>query len=144
MFTFESPGANPALLDITGTATVEDPNGLTPPATIIQLNDAWRVRVNWVLSGGFAPLLNGDFHVNVYAESIGSAFEGQLGTQQDVPVVGAGAYTAVVDVPAAPASTLTPGAYRLVTLITHTDLAANPTEIAAFEEGQIVQLYQQP
>jgi hypothetical protein len=140
---FEDPIANPLLLDGTATAVVEDPAGITPPHTIIQSNDAWRVRVNWTMSGLIAGFLGGDFHVRVYAESVGGGFEGQLGATVNIAVASVPNpppknYQALVNVAA---GFLAPGAYKLVTLINYSNLGV-PQEMAAFVEGPIIQIYQ--
>jgi hypothetical protein len=138
---FEHPFGG--LLVANATAQVQDPAGINPPSTIIQTEDPFRVRVNWTLTNIVAPFLGGDWELKVYAESIGGGFEGQLGATVNVPLSAAPAlplpraYQADVNVPA---NALAPGAYRLVTLINYSNLGV-PLEMAAFEEGPIIQVY---
>lgn len=123
-------------------ATVEDPAGVNPPSTIIQAEDAWRVHVDWSITAAAAPFVSGDWKVSVYAESIGGGFEGLLGSVV-VPLNAAPPlplprnYHAFVNVAD---NTLAAGAYRLVTLINYSHLGI-PLEMAAFEEGPIIQVY---
>lgn len=131
------------LMTASSVAQVEDPLGINPPSTIIQTDDNWRVHVDWQLAGPAAPFLGGDWQVRVYAESIGGGFEGQLGPTVNVPLNSAPPgpprnYHAFVNVTA---GTLAAGAYRLVTLINYSNLGV-PLEMAAFEEGPIIQVYE--
>jgi hypothetical protein len=126
------------------TAAVEDPAGIEPPSTIIQTDDAWNIRVDWSVDGGFAPFLGGDWHVSVFVESIGPGFEGQVGGPVDVPVADAPPaplpreYSATVGVAA---GDLAAGTYKVVTLLNY-DNGGFPQEMAAFQEGPVVQLYE--
>ncbi len=143
MAEFEDPVFNDLLLKGSATSVVEDPLGLAPPHTIIQSDDAWRVRVNWSIEGLLAGFLGGDFQARVFYESIGGGLEGELPTPPSTPVASVPAipprnYEAVVDVPA---GFLAPGAYRLVTLINYSNLGV-PQEMAGFVEGPIIQIYQ--
>lgn len=123
-------------------AVVEDPAGVNPPSTIIQAEDAWRVHVDWSITNIAAPFLGGDWQVRVYAESIGGGFEGLLGTvsvplNTALPLPLPRQYHAFVNVAG---GFLAAGAYRLVTLINYSNLGV-PLEMAAFEEGPIIQVY---
>ena len=123
-------------------AVVEDPAGINPPSTILQTEDPWRVHVDWSITNGAAPFLGGDWEVRVYAESIGGGFEGLLGSVT-VPLNSAPPmplprqYHVFVNVAG---GLLAAGAYRLVTLINYSNLGV-PLEMAAFEEGPIIQVY---
>jgi hypothetical protein len=99
--------------------------------------------VTWNLTQVIAPFLGGEWKLRVYAESIGGGFEGQLGADVDIPLNTAPAlplprqYHGDVNVPG---NTLPPGAYRLVTLINYSN-GGVPLEMAAFQEGPIIQVY---
>lgn len=107
---------------------------------IIDTRDAWTVTVNWTLSGFLAPAIGGSWQVRAFLESMGGGFEGQAGTTVTVP---AAARTAVVNVPPANSNpAIIAGAYKLVVTLTHVN--PNPTGVAGYEEGTIVQFVVEP
>ncbi|MEZ4868367.1 MAG: hypothetical protein R3C14_43970 [Caldilineaceae bacterium] len=129
---------------LTGTidTQVEDPAGINPPANIIQTDDPWDVKVDWSISGVAAPFLGGDWKVTVYVESIGPGPEQQVGTTANVPLASVSPaftrnYTTTVSVGA---GTLPAGSYKLVTLLNYSN-GGLPQEMAAFDDGTIIQLY---
>ncbi len=129
-----------SLLTVTDSAVVEDPAGIGPNH-IIQEDDAWRVRVNWSLSGWAASFL-GDvqYEVSAYADSLAGGFQGQIGTMQ--PVAGGPLnLQAVIDVPNTAGGGLAAGAYRLTTLIICKDSGGTPLQMAGFLEGPVIQVY---
>jgi hypothetical protein len=138
---FEHPFG--ALLDAQVTANVVvDPVGLAP-STIIQAEDPFFIHVLWTIDQVVAPFLAGDWQLRVYAESVGGGFEGQLGPTINVPLNAAPALplprTYHGDVSVA-GNTLAPGTYKLITLINYSNLGV-PLEMAAFQEGPIIQVY---
>lgn len=130
-----------ALLTVTDSAVVEDPAGISPPTHIIQEDDAWRIRVDWSLSGFLAPFLGGvDYEVSAYADSLAGGYEGQIGTTQNV-AGGPLNLQAVINVPAGNmVGGLPAGAYKLTTLIT-CNAGGVPLEMAGFLEGPVIQVY---
>jgi hypothetical protein len=128
-------------------AEVLDPNGILP-VEIIQTTQAWSVRVQWNLSGLNAPFLQGagrQWKLQVFAESIGTGFEGELTPAPIMVPVGPVAaaapnFTYDVTIPITAAALSTPGVYKLVTVLTLVDGAA-PLPIAAYQEGPVVQTY---
>ncbi|GIK40001.1 MAG: hypothetical protein KJ077_19500 [Anaerolineae bacterium] len=137
---FEHPFTGPAMT-ATASAVVLDPAGVQP-STIIQTEDAWRIRVNWQISGAAAPMLAGDWTVRAFLESIGPGFEGQVGPTRVVPLNPPAPalvrnYTTDIDVPG---NTVAAGTYKLVTLINYAHLGV-PGEMAAFVEGPVLQFY---
>ena len=58
---------------------VLDPAGVAP-ITIIRLTDAWQLEVNWSLHGPLVPMIDGDWRVTAYLESMGPGPEISLGT----------------------------------------------------------------
>jgi hypothetical protein len=125
---------------------VTDPTGLNPSPNIIQIADAWAVRVQWSVAGNFVVLMNPGalWRVRVMLESIGPGLEAQVATAT-VPV-GAPAlshsYNQVLSI-AANFPGLVPGAYKLTTVIT-IENGGLPGEIAAFDEGPVLQFYRFP
>jgi hypothetical protein len=131
-----------ALLSGSIKSKVADPTGINPPANIIQTDDAWDVHVEWEIAGVAAPFLGGDWHVSVYVESIGPGPEMQLGTTTTVPLATAApaasrTYSTKVTVPA---GTLPKGTYKLVALLNYSN-GGLPQEMAGFDTGTIIQLY---
>ncbi len=126
--------------------TVQDPAGLQPHTHIIRLSDAWAIRVQWDISGGgvsgLAPTAL--WHVRAYLESIGPGNEFEVATL-DEPLGAAApshSYDKVLAVPAAH-PLLAAGPYKLVTVITITN-GGVPVQIAAYDEGPVLQFYQFP
>jgi len=132
----------------TGTVTVLAPAlGAYPPTKIIQRDHAWEIKVDWEISGPAASTLGGKWKVRCYLEPIGDGFEGQVGPTKEVYVDSAPPlplprkYTTTINVPAASSIPgLVDGAYRLVTLINYENMGV-PGEIAANQEGPILQFY---
>ena len=109
---------------------------------IIDTKDAWTISVSWNTSGFLAPAIGGNWEVRAFLESMGNEFEGQVGPV--ATIAAAGSLSKNASIPVAPANTLgiNPGAYKLVVTLTHVN--PNPTGIAAYEEGTIVQFVDQP
>ncbi|RME49230.1 MAG: hypothetical protein D6791_01225 [Chloroflexi bacterium] len=128
---------------LTGTIshTVQDPAGINPPSTVIQTDDPWNVQVQWSIDGVAAWLLGGEWHLRVFAESIGPGPEVLLGTATvplaTVPPPPPRNFTHTINVPA---GTLPEGTYRLVTVINYTN-GGVPAEMAGFDDGTVIQLY---
>lgn len=110
---------------------------------IIDTKDPWNIGVAWNTSGGLATAIGGTWQVRAFLESIGVGFEGQVGPTVLVPAVGS--LNKVANIPVPPANTfanMVPGAYKLVVTLTHVN--PNPTGIAGYEEGTIVQFVVEP
>ncbi len=108
--TFDVPATLPAILDAAITSVqVIDLDG--NPNRVIEAGSGFQVQVRWHLTGTLAALVINDWHVRLFAESIGGGFEGKLAeTTVAVPTLVAPndvRYDAVVNVP--PATTNTPG-----------------------------------
>lgn len=110
---------------------------------IIDVRDSWTVRVAWNTSGFLAPAIGGNWQVRAFLESMGGGFEGQVGPTVSVPATGG--LNKVANIPVPPANSfpnMAAGAYKLVVTLTHTN--PNPTGIAGYEEGTIVQFVAEP
>lgn len=119
---------------------VVDPD--TPPANIVKATDPFQVRVECHLFGTALISLGGDFRFEVYAESFGPGPEVTLGNASVNVAGGAGGATNktyTTNIPVA-AGTLPAGVYKLVTVLTHSNLG-QPTNIVGFEEGPTIQIY---
>jgi hypothetical protein len=129
--------------------TVLDPAGIAP-TTIIQTDHAWQVRVDWFIDGAVAPFIGGKWKVRVYAESLGNGEEKQIGDTMDVdlnttpPLPTPRNYSTTVNIPKFSDDALKgldAGLYRLMTAVLYENLLV-PLEMAGFEEGPIVQIYE--
>lgn len=108
---------------------------------IVDMNQSWTIRVDWNTSGFLAPAIGGTWQVRAFLESMGVGFEGQAGATALVPASGSLNKSTTITVP--PPNTnpqMVPGAYKLVVTLTHVN--PNPTGIAGYEEGTIVQFVQ--
>lgn len=117
-------------------------SGFPDSGLIVDTKDAWSIRVDWNTSGSIATAIGGNWQLRAFLESMGGGFEGQIGPT--VNVSAAGPLSKTASIPVAPANTLgiTAGAYKLVVTLTH--LNPNPTGIAGYEEGKIVQFVVEP
>lgn len=129
--------------------TVLDPSGIAP-TTIIQTDHAWQVRVNWFINGVVAPFIGGKWKVRVFAESMGNGAEKQIGDTMEVdlnstpPLPTPRNYTTTLNIPRFADDAvkgLDKGLYRLTTAVLYENLLV-PLEMAGFQEGPIVQIYE--
>lgn len=138
MFEFEAPTVDLTMEDMT--VKVLDPNGVKP-STIIQHEDAWKIKVDWTMGGSALDLLGGQWIVECYYESLGGGPEGKFpdanpnepvhNNPDDNPD-----YTHTINVPA---QYLPVNTYRLVTIISHRN--GDLTETQAISEGPTIRIY---
>jgi hypothetical protein len=121
---------------------------LADPTTIIRTDQSWAVQVSWRNTGLATGMIDGQWHLHVFAESLGPGAEVML---TDLPEdhifdlepgpapsynrhfhVNAGA------LPVGPAGVTL---YKLVTSLTYIDAAGNRGPMAAYVEGPIIQVY---
>ena len=119
----------------------------TAPATVLDANLPFTVRMGWTVPAALAPFLGGSFRLRVYVESFGPGPEQMIG-QVNVPVVpGQQNYNNIdMNVPgnslpgegagAPPVS----GLYRCVAVLQHLNGAA--TEGSGYHDGTLIQLRQ--
>ncbi len=100
--------------------------GLPITGKIIRTTQDWGVTVEWEMHGALAAFLDGEFHLRVYYESIGTGPEGELPIAGDVLVNAlSGALTFPAGVPTrnytkditVTAGTVPAGTYKLVVLL---------------------------
>jgi hypothetical protein len=121
---------------------------LSPVETAaIPSNVDWIARVDWEIHGPLVTLITGAWKVSVFLESIGPGGEGG-GTPAIVPVESGLLFsgpppqrTYQKDI-VIPAGAFPPGAYKMVTTITHEVREGVPTSMAAFQEGPVLQIFQ--
>lgn len=119
---------------------VVDPD--QPPSNVIKATDPFTIQVEVHLFNVGA--LGGAFNLTVFAESMGPQPEVSLGSVNVNVAAGvppgpspSKTYTGNINVVA---GTLPPGVYKLVSVLTHSNLGV-PTGIAGFEEGPTIQVY---
>ncbi len=117
--------------------TVEIHDAAGDPTQVLALATDYEVEVKWTVSGAAVPFVGGDWSAQLYVESIGQGYEGDLGVSVTVPLNGGKSYTAKLTIPANVLTPPPPGeqlVYKLVALLSHT-INGNKTIIAGFGEG---------
>ena len=113
------------------------------PNRVIDDQFAFDVKIKWsVRPPSTAKVLDGQWTVKLYAESVGPGPEKQIGTTTR-PATGVAAYKATITVPAGTLPSDVPpdsGVYKLVIVITYRNTLGQLTEMAAFAEGPMVLL----
>ena len=108
------------------------------PNRVIDDQLPFDVTINWTVQPpATAALLDGQWTVKVYAESMGPGPELLIGTAV-VAATGGPAYSASINVPAGTLPSDVPpdsGVYKLVVVITYRNTLNVLTEMAAFSEG---------
>ena len=144
---FDIPGDPPAFLlsEQNTSAQVLDLDG--NPNLVIEAGTGFNVKVHWELTGVLAPLVINDWHVRLFAESIGAGFEGKLAEVTSVvasPIGGGVAYDVTLNVPAALTNTLVDaagdGVYGLVVVLTHDNVFNLRDTLAGFSNGMIIEV----
>ncbi len=123
-------------LDATASVLIHDFDGT--PNLVLDRNLSFSIHAQWSVTGPKTTMLGGDWHVRALAESMGPGTEYDLGTVVNgvVPVDG---FTYVSHVPVA-GNTMDTGVYKLVIVITHTNVNGVLTEAAGFAEGPLFQI----
>lgn len=136
-----TPGSNPWLtFDVTGVNFYEfgTPPPTLPPTTIVEEDDKFQTKVDFVFAGYLAPWVVGmgaECEVYVRYESLGAVGpgdEGSFGPGNITTVAGSLNYTATIDVPG---GTLKPGTYK-----TAASVVVKNSPIAGYADGPIVQI----
>ena len=113
------------------------------PNRVIDDQFAFDVTIAWsVRPPATAQVLDGQWTVKLYAESVGPGPEKQIGTATRT-ATGVQNYTATITVPAGTLPSDVPpdsGVYKLVIVITYRNTLGQLTEMAAFSEGPMVLL----
>ena len=145
---FDIPAPTPpAILDgaITSVQVVDlDGN----PNLVVEAGAGFTVPVRWQLTGILAPLVINDWHVRLFAESIGVGFEGKLAeVTAAVPTLINPThvqYDAVLNVPAATTNLLVnaegDGVYELVVVISHDNVVNVRDTMAGFADGIVIEV----
>lgn len=110
-----------------------------PASTIISMQDSWTLQVVWNLSGTLVPSIGGKWQVRAYLESLGPGPE-MLIANRTVNMDGSLNYAENFVI--GPGEPNTAGAYKLVTVLTSTNLLGAPAPFAAYDEGGILQFFE--
>ncbi len=144
---FDLIDPDPSHLTGTINAVALDPD--QNPNHVFERALAWKIRVNWSITGSICAAIGGEWKLTAFLESIGAGFEGQVGLPVplipviSVPLTGAfphetRTYSHVMDVPAN-----TPpndGVYKLVVLVQHVNGGLRD-RMAGFVEGPLLEFY---
>ncbi len=132
---------------VQGTANVYEVTTPRNPATIIRLDQAWRVEFDWRSEGPDNHVIGGDWQLKIYLERMGGlefSFTPPTGeaTEPLRPALNYSQYTEYIEIPANTVNEA--GLYKLVASITHTglDASGNPSRVAGFAEGPLLQFYE--
>lgn len=124
---------------------VIDPDG--NPNQVLEINRPWRAQIEWFIDGPTVSSLGGNWHIELYLESIGPGFEGLAGTDT-VNLTNIFAplsnpthlvYRSTINVPAG--TPPDPRVYKITALVTYTNLFNNNMAMAGFSEGPMIQFY---
>ena len=131
----------------------------TDEPTIISTSQTWMIHVRWETRGPLNILLTGNWHLHAYLESMGPGPDVDVTDIADpdaphvialAPAAGVSFYSADIAVPAnvvgLPAGTamLQTGLYKLAVALTYIGPTGVPGPIAAYEEGPVLQFYNNP
>ncbi len=129
---------------LTGTIQANPVDPGLNPNTVIQAGAAWTIQVQWELTGGFTTsLLFGTWKLQAYLERFGPGADLVI-PPVDVPFTngvptGAGlSYNLSIPALGVPVQ---PGMYTMAVAMRYVDSANNPTQIAGFVQGPVVEFY---
>lgn len=143
------------MTDITATQIQEVPPAVHPPllqpATIIHINQAFKIDVQWDVNGMSWAWISGTWHLHAYLEHMGVGSDYDLTDLADhlipfqfanpapLPPAPPVHYHRTFDVPAGFVGQ--EGAYKLVVTLTYINNAGQPDQMAGYWEGPILQFY---
>jgi hypothetical protein len=129
----------------TFTAVVNDNNG--NPANVLDADQDFTVTCNWTLNTNLAGILQGTFELSTYVEAVGQGEEKRIGFVSVPIVIGQETY-GPTDIPV-PAGTLPnqaslqpdeSGTYKMITVLTHRNGAAQLSDVVAIEDGPFARI----
>lgn len=122
--------------------TYQDPD--TDPNSVLEINEPWTVKPHWWIKGPGFQDLAGTWHLKIIVESMGAGVEKTL-LEQDYPFTVTGDYQPTIVIPSRlmdPNHSIPDdGAYKLVLLLTYTNVFGRHGRMAGFAEGPILQFY---
>lgn len=124
--------------------TVHPPEALLQPSTVLHINQAFRINLQWDVSGRLANTIGGNWDLHAYLEHMGDGPDLDLTDPNDhlIPLQAGNLphhYHKWFDVPAGIVAH--DGAYKLFATLTYINLAGVPDQMAGYWEGPILQFY---
>ncbi|GJM42070.1 MAG: hypothetical protein DHS20C20_23520 [Ardenticatenaceae bacterium] len=153
MATFETP-FDPACFRFENFSVVisEDANGITPPTRILQHDQDFYITVNWENQGTCTGMIAGEWHLLLFAESIGPGDE-KIHFDPDAHIFDlnpgpAPTYSRTIRVPAGTlgvAGDHGVSLYRLIVSLTYFDASGVRMRgpISVFEDAITIQIYEE-
>lgn len=112
-----------------------------PANTIISMQDDWHMRVEWQVHGMLVGSIGGTWQIRAYLESIGPGNEVVL-VNRNVPMTGQNNYSETFII--GPNVPNVEGPYKIVVVLTSTNLLGLPAPFAAYEEVPMLQFFPGP
>lgn len=116
------------------------------PNLVLDVDSKFLVHVDWSLTGLLQPALGGEWHLHIYAESIGPGADAVL-YDTVIPLNPAVQnyhfVTPQLTMPTGTDGNVLDGTYQLSAILTHTHSGIR-THMAGFIEGPMVQFYRAP
>jgi hypothetical protein len=127
--------------------TYEGPAPIFKPSNVIRSDQEWGVRIEWQVRGPLVEWLDGEFYLHVVLESIGPGPEydkrGVPVPTLSVPVVldnGEKTRNYYTEIEFSPGE-IEVGVYKIATTLQLYGCSDNPTPIAGFVEGKMVNIF---
>jgi hypothetical protein len=123
---------------------VTDPQGI-PSDYIISMTDQFRIAVNWKLQGALVRCIGLTWTLNLFLERFGPGIDLMIwDNPREKKGQGESDFSVDESVDPRAIKDLTPGAYRLIAVLTAKDLKGGPAPFAAYCEGPILQFFAGP
>ncbi|HPR88841.1 MAG TPA: hypothetical protein PL181_12540 [bacterium] len=110
----------------------------SPPTSIVKVNEAWGVRVNWNTVGPLNNLINGNFRIQVLFDKLGI---GEAAWEPVVPPVPTVPTPAPYTIQIACGPNLPAGMYKLAVYLFLEDVNGNPAGVICCAEGPTITVY---
>ena len=146
---FDVPAPTPAaILDAAVTAVqLVDLDG--NPNRVVEAGTGFEVKVTWHLTGVLAPLIINDWHVRLFAESIGPGVEAKLTESTAVTATFISLtdiqLDATLSVPGAQTLGMVnaegDGVYELVIVIAHDNVVNQRDTLTGFADGIVIEIH---
>jgi len=137
------------LFDVVDFQAEAHEHGGVDPTTIIRDDQSWALTVSWRTEGFLNGWIGGEWHLHVYAESLGPGPEVRLTDLPEdhfpalEPAEGSSSYSKHFQVDAGALQAGVDGVtlYKIVTALTYVNLAGNYAPMACHADGPIIQIY---
>lgn len=130
---------------------IKEPSSALAPSTVMPLNQAFTIDIQWDVDGVLWPMLGGSWDLHAYLEKMGTGLDLDLTDLANHIIPFTFANTAPIPPPPpvhyhrqfdVPAGTVTQeGAYKLIVTLTYRNLLDMPGPMAGYWEGPILQFY---